>query len=45
MRGDVWDEPVLSCYCQDQNGEWDLTSINLGECLPVLPTYWSTPMI
>lgn len=32
MRGDPWDGPEMSCYCEDLDGEWDLTSINLGEC-------------
>lgn len=31
MRGDAWDGPILSCYCQDDGGIWDLVDVNLSE--------------
>lgn len=36
MRGDAWDGPILSCYCQDAAGNWDLAEVNLSEYLATL---------
>ncbi|KUI54155.1 hypothetical protein VP1G_01618 [Cytospora mali] len=29
MLGDVWDGPILTCFCQGDTGRWVATSVNL----------------
>lgn len=31
MRGDPWNGPVMSCYCQDNAGIWDLVDVDLSK--------------
>ncbi|KUI69857.1 hypothetical protein VM1G_04784 [Cytospora mali] len=31
MLGDVWDGPILTCFCQGDNGRWVATSVNLSQ--------------
>lgn len=36
FRQDAWDGPIMSCYCEDEGGDWQLASVNLSECSLVL---------
>ncbi|KAF3759964.1 hypothetical protein M406DRAFT_335175 [Cryphonectria parasitica EP155] len=29
IRGDAWDGPIMTCYCQGSSGQWTLASIDL----------------
>lgn len=31
FRQNGWDGPILSCYCLDASGDWQLSSIDLSE--------------
>lgn len=44
MRGDAWDGPIMSCYCQDTAGDWDLTEVNLSKLVPHLSLLTSSPL-
>lgn len=31
FRQDAWDGPIMSCYCQDTSGDWQLASVDLNQ--------------